>query len=47
MREDQTVMRLLRSEFDVDTRFGGRFVQSIDGLKGAGADRPPATGSSS
>jgi Domain of unknown function (DUF4430) len=36
LREDQTVMRLLRSEFDVDTRFGGRFVQSIDGLEGAG-----------
>ena len=33
-------MRLLRSDFDVDTRFGGRFVQSIDGLKGAGAARP-------
>lgn len=37
VREDQTVMRLLRSEFDVDTRFGGRFVQSIDGLAGGGA----------
>src|ERR687896_38629 len=36
LREDQTVMRLLRSEFDVGTRFGGRFVQSIDGLEGAG-----------
>jgi uncharacterized protein DUF4430 len=36
LREDQTVMRLLRSEFDVDTRFGGRFVQSIAGLEGAG-----------
>jgi Domain of unknown function (DUF4430) len=36
LREDQTVMRLLRSEFEVDTRFGGRFVQSIDGLEGAG-----------
>jgi hypothetical protein len=34
--EDQTVMRLLRSAFDVGTRFGGRFVQSIDGLEGAG-----------
>ena len=34
LREDQTVMRMLRSEFDVDTRFGGRFVQSIDGLRG-------------
>jgi Domain of unknown function (DUF4430) len=36
LREDQTVMRLLRSKFDVDTRFGGRFVQSIDGLSGHG-----------
>jgi hypothetical protein len=30
-------MRLLRSDFDVKTRFGGRFVQSIDGLSGEGA----------
>ena len=37
VREDQTVMRLLRSKFDVDTRYGGRFVQSIDGLAGGGA----------
>jgi hypothetical protein len=37
VREDQTVMRLLRSEFDVETRFGGRFVQAIDGLEGEGA----------
>jgi hypothetical protein len=37
VREDQTVMRLLRSKFDVDTRFGGRFVQGIDGLEGKGA----------
>jgi Domain of unknown function (DUF4430) len=36
LREDQTVMRLLRSEFDVETRFGGRFVQAIDGLEGGG-----------
>jgi Domain of unknown function (DUF4430) len=36
VREGQTVMRLLRSEFDVTTRFGGRFVQSIDGLAGEG-----------
>jgi hypothetical protein len=36
VREDQTVMRLLTSKFDVDTRFGGRFVQSIDGLAGGG-----------
>jgi Domain of unknown function (DUF4430) len=33
-----TVMRFLRSKFDVDTRFGGGFVQSIDGLAGEGAD---------
>ena len=36
LREDDTVMRFLRSEFDVETRFGGRFVQAIDGLEGAG-----------
>ena len=36
VREDETVMRLLRSKFEVDTRFGGRFVQGIDGLEGAG-----------
>jgi Domain of unknown function (DUF4430) len=33
--EGQTVMRLLRSRFEVDTRFGGRFVQTIDGLSGS------------
>jgi hypothetical protein len=38
VREDQTVMRFLREDFDVDTRFGGRFVQAIDGLEGRGAD---------
>jgi hypothetical protein len=37
VREGQTVMRMLRSDFDVTTRFGGRFVQSIDGLEGGGA----------
>lgn len=37
VRDGQTVMRMLRSEFDVTTRFGGRFVQSIDGLEGQGA----------
>jgi Domain of unknown function (DUF4430) len=37
VRDDQTVMRLLRSEFDVDARYGGRFVQGIDGLEGEGA----------
>ena len=38
LREDQTVMRLLRSHFDVDTRFGGRFVQKLKGLSGKGAE---------
>jgi hypothetical protein len=37
VREGQTVMRMLRSKFDVTTRYGGRFVQSIDGLSGEGA----------
>jgi hypothetical protein len=36
VREGQTVMRMLRSKFDVSTRFGGRFVQSIDGVEGEG-----------
>jgi Domain of unknown function (DUF4430) len=35
--ESDTVMRMLRSKFDVSTRFGGRFVQSINGLSGKGA----------
>jgi hypothetical protein len=37
VRESETVMRMLRSGFEVTTRFGGRFVQSIDGLEGQGA----------
>jgi hypothetical protein len=37
-REDETVMRLLRRHADVETRYGGGFVQSIDGLAGTGAD---------
>jgi hypothetical protein len=36
VREGQTVMRMLRSDFEVTTRFGGRFVQSIDGVEGRG-----------
>jgi Domain of unknown function (DUF4430) len=36
LREDHTVMRFLRAEFDVETRFGGRFVQAIDGVEGSG-----------
>ncbi len=37
LREDQTVMRMLQSDFDVETRFGGGFVQSIEGVAGQGA----------
>ena len=36
VREDQTVMRLLRAENTVKTRYGGRFVQSIGGIEGGG-----------
>jgi Domain of unknown function (DUF4430) len=36
IREDETVMRVLRRHADVETRFGGGFVQEIDGLAGAG-----------
>ena len=36
----QTVLRALRSAAKVDTRYGGRFVQAIDGVAGdAGAQR--------
>jgi hypothetical protein len=37
VREDETVMRLLQSEYDVDTRFGGKFVEEIEGVAGSGA----------
>ena len=37
VREGETVMRFLRSRRNVETRYGGRFVQAIDGLAGAGA----------
>jgi hypothetical protein len=33
-REGETVMRLLQGSFDVKTRFGGNFVQEIDGVSG-------------
>lgn len=36
LREGGTVMRFLRSKFDVETRFGGGFVQAIDGRAGEG-----------
>lgn len=33
----QTLLRALRSKADVGTRYGGRFVQSIDGIEGSGS----------
>ena len=36
--EGDTVMRLLQSKYDVKTRYGGGFVQSIDGLAGGKDD---------
>jgi hypothetical protein len=38
VREDDTVMRFLRREADIETSYGGRFVQKIDDLEGAGAE---------
>src|SRR4051812_50069183 len=35
---DDTVMRLLESTYDVKTRFGGGFVQEIDGVAGGRED---------
>ena len=37
VRNDQTVMRLLRAGNRVETRYGGRFVQAIAGIEGGGA----------
>lgn len=37
LRDGDTVMRFLSAERKVDTRYGGRFVQAIDGLQGAGS----------
>jgi len=37
----ETVMRLLERSFDVKTRYGGGFVQSIDGLAGGREDGRP------
>lgn len=36
LREDQSIMRLLQADHRVETRFGGNFVQAIDGLAGGG-----------
>jgi hypothetical protein len=37
-RAGETVMRLLQRSFDVTTRFGGNFVQEIDGVSGGRED---------
>jgi len=37
VREGQTVMRLLRAENDVKTRYGGGFVRSINGISSRGS----------
>jgi hypothetical protein len=36
--EGDTVMRLLQRSYDIDTRFGGGFVQEIDGVAGGRED---------
>jgi hypothetical protein len=37
-RAGETVMRLLQRSFDVQTRFGGNYVQEIDGVSGGRED---------
>jgi hypothetical protein len=37
-REGDTVMRLLQRSYEVDTRYGGGFVQEIDGIGGGRQD---------
>ena len=45
--ESETVIRFLDREAEITTRYGGGFVQSIDGLAGAEEDgRKATTGSS-
>jgi hypothetical protein len=34
VRAGQTVMRALAAEAEIETRYGGRFLQSVDGLEG-------------
>ena len=36
VHEDESVMRLLQAQHDVETRFGGKFVEAIDGVEGSG-----------
>ena len=46
INESDTVLRVLDRSADVETRYGGGFVQSIDGLGRRGATAGAATGSS-
>ena len=41
VRESDTVMRLLDRSLDVETRYGGGFVQSIEGISGGNEDGRP------
>ncbi len=45
--ESETVMRVLDSEAEIETRYGGGFVQSIEGISGTPRAGGPPTGSSS
>ena len=38
IRESDTALSILDREADIDTRYGGEFVQSIDGIAGAESD---------
>src|SRR6476659_8873199 len=38
--ESDTVMRVLDRNAEISTRYGGGFVQSIEGLEGEEGDRP-------
>jgi Domain of unknown function (DUF4430) len=40
--EGDTVMRLLRQNYDVETRYGGGFVQEVDGIAGGRESGRPA-----
>ena len=39
VRAGQTLMRALAAETDVETRYGGRFLQSLNGIEGSVEDR--------
>ena len=41
VNEGDTVMRLLQRSYDVKTRYGGGFVQEIDGVSGGRERRSP------